>query len=139
MLGEGNFGKVWKAEVDDICGYEGTILVAVKGVKASCRNKQKHKHDICGYEGTILLAVKGIKQSKTRKHKQMVKPKHDICGYEGTLLVAVKGVKASLKNKQKTQTRTTNTNTKSVNTTAFYLSLPWELRQLMIMFVKSIL
>ena len=35
VLGEGNFGKVWKAEVDDICGYEGTILVAVKGVKAS--------------------------------------------------------------------------------------------------------
>ena len=33
VLGEGNFGKVWKAEVDDICGYEGTILVAVKGVK----------------------------------------------------------------------------------------------------------
>ena len=78
MLGEGNFGKVWKAEVDDICGYEGTILVAVKGVKASLKNKQ-------------------------------------------------------------TQTRTKHTNTKSVNTTAFYLSLPWELRQLMIMFVKSIL
>ena len=35
VLGEGNFGKVWKAEVDDICGYEGTILVAVKGVKVS--------------------------------------------------------------------------------------------------------
>ena len=40
VLGEGNFGKVWKAEVDDICGYEGTILVAVKGVKASRKNKQ---------------------------------------------------------------------------------------------------
>ena len=41
VLGEGNFGKVWKAEVDDICGYEGTILVAVKGVKASRKNKQR--------------------------------------------------------------------------------------------------
>ena len=38
VLGEGNFGKVWKAEVDDICGYEGTILVAVKGVKASVQS-----------------------------------------------------------------------------------------------------
>jgi len=33
VLGEGNFGKVWKAEADDICGHEGTILVAVKTVK----------------------------------------------------------------------------------------------------------
>jgi len=33
VLGEGNFGKVWKAEADDICGYDGTILVAVKTVK----------------------------------------------------------------------------------------------------------
>ena len=71
-MGEGNFGKVWKAEVDDICGYEGTILVAVKGVKASLKNKQTNKQ---------------------------------------------------------TQTLTKNTNTKSVNTTTFYLSLPWELRQ----------
>ena len=44
VLGEGNFGKVWKAEVDDICGYEGTILVAVKGVKASRQKEQRHKH-----------------------------------------------------------------------------------------------
>ena len=41
VLGEGNFGKVWKAEVDDICGYEGTILVAVKGVKASVKKYRK--------------------------------------------------------------------------------------------------
>ena len=33
VLGEGNFGKVWKAEADEICGYDGTILVAVKTVK----------------------------------------------------------------------------------------------------------
>lgn len=33
VLGEGNFGKVWKAEADDICGFQGTSLVAVKTVK----------------------------------------------------------------------------------------------------------
>jgi hypothetical protein len=27
--------QVWKAEADDICGYDGTILVAVKTVKVS--------------------------------------------------------------------------------------------------------
>ena len=26
---------MWKAEADDICGYDGTILVAVKTVKVS--------------------------------------------------------------------------------------------------------
>jgi len=41
VLGEGNFGKVWKAEVDDICGYEGTILVAVKGVKENAAQREK--------------------------------------------------------------------------------------------------
>lgn len=41
VLGEGNFGKVWKAEVDDICGYEGTILVAVKGVKENSAQREK--------------------------------------------------------------------------------------------------
>ena len=35
VLGEGNFGKVWKAEADEICGNDGTILVAVKTVKVS--------------------------------------------------------------------------------------------------------
>ena len=35
VLGEGNFGKVWKAEADEICGHDGTILVAVKTVKVS--------------------------------------------------------------------------------------------------------
>ena len=38
VLGEGNFGKVWKAEADDICGYDGTILVAVKTVKVITQN-----------------------------------------------------------------------------------------------------
>ena len=38
VLGEGNFGKVWKAEADDICGYDGTILVAVKTVKVITRD-----------------------------------------------------------------------------------------------------
>ena len=33
VLGEGNFGKVWKAEADEICGNDGTSLVAVKTVK----------------------------------------------------------------------------------------------------------
>ena len=49
-MGEGNFGKVWKAEVDDICGYEGTILVAVKGVKASLKNKQKNTNTYKKYK-----------------------------------------------------------------------------------------
>ena len=38
VLGEGNFGKVWKAEADEICGHDGTILVAVKTVKVSFRD-----------------------------------------------------------------------------------------------------
>jgi len=33
VLGEGNFGKVWKAEAENICGFPGTSLVAVKTVK----------------------------------------------------------------------------------------------------------
>jgi len=40
VLGEGNFGKVWKAEADDICGYDGTILVAVKTVKENSAQKE---------------------------------------------------------------------------------------------------
>lgn len=40
VLGEGNFGKVWKAEADEICGYDGTILVAVKTVKEGSAQKE---------------------------------------------------------------------------------------------------
>lgn len=40
VLGEGNFGKVWKAEADDICGYDGTILVAVKTVKENSSHRE---------------------------------------------------------------------------------------------------
>lgn len=40
VLGEGNFGKVWKAEADNICGYEGTILVAVKTAKEGAPQKE---------------------------------------------------------------------------------------------------
>jgi len=40
VLGEGNFGKVWKAEADEICGYDGTILVAVKTVKENSAQKE---------------------------------------------------------------------------------------------------
>jgi len=40
VLGEGNFGKVWKAEADDICGYDGTILVAVKTVKENSAQRE---------------------------------------------------------------------------------------------------
>ena len=59
VLGEGNFGKVWKAEVDDICGYEGTILVAVKGVKASLKNKQTNKQtQTCKKIQTLHLLIR---------------------------------------------------------------------------------
>jgi len=40
VLGEGNFGKVWKAEADEICGNDGTILVAVKTVKENSAQKE---------------------------------------------------------------------------------------------------
>ncbi|XP_014280942.1 uncharacterized protein [Halyomorpha halys] len=43
VLGQGNFGQVWKAEADDLSGHEGsTRLVAVKTVKegASLREKE---------------------------------------------------------------------------------------------------
>jgi len=40
VLGEGNFGKVWKAEADEICGHDGTILVAVKTVKENSAQKE---------------------------------------------------------------------------------------------------
>ncbi len=41
VLGEGNFGKVWKAEAENICGYEGTVLVAVKTTKEKAPDKEK--------------------------------------------------------------------------------------------------
>ncbi|XP_028982609.1 uncharacterized protein LOC107048207 [Diachasma alloeum] len=43
VLGQGNFGQVWKAEADDLTGHQGTTrLVAVKTVKegASAREKE---------------------------------------------------------------------------------------------------
>lgn len=43
VLGQGNFGQVWKAEADDLTGHKGTTrLVAVKTVKegASAREKE---------------------------------------------------------------------------------------------------
>ena len=47
VLGEGNFGKVWKAEADEICGNDGTILVAVKTVKVSVGSKTAHAYLWC--------------------------------------------------------------------------------------------
>ncbi|ROT74666.1 putative flocculation protein FLO11 isoform X2 [Penaeus vannamei] len=46
VLGEGNFGVVWKAEARDLCACEGatggpTVLVAVKGVKEGAGQKEK--------------------------------------------------------------------------------------------------
>jgi serine/threonine protein kinase len=41
VLGEGNFGKVWKAEAENICGYDGTVLVAVKTTKEKAPDKEK--------------------------------------------------------------------------------------------------
>ncbi|XP_024083123.1 macrophage colony-stimulating factor 1 receptor 2-like, partial [Cimex lectularius] len=42
VLGQGNFGQVWKAEADDISGHEGlTRLVAVKTVKEGATQKEK--------------------------------------------------------------------------------------------------
>jgi len=48
LIGEGNFGQVWKAEADDICGCQGTLLVAVKSVKdgASAKEKQEILHEM---------------------------------------------------------------------------------------------
>jgi hypothetical protein len=51
LLGEGNFGQVWKAETDDLPGFTGTKIVAVKtersinrssgGLKAECEIMRK--------------------------------------------------------------------------------------------------
>uniref|UniRef100_A0A224XI92 receptor protein-tyrosine kinase n=1 Tax=Panstrongylus lignarius TaxID=156445 RepID=A0A224XI92_9HEMI len=42
VLGQGNFGQVWKAEADDICDHEGlTRLVAVKTVKEGASPREK--------------------------------------------------------------------------------------------------
>ncbi|CAB0034941.1 unnamed protein product [Trichogramma brassicae] len=42
VLGEGNFGQVWKAEADDLTGHQGTTrLVAVKTVKEGASEREK--------------------------------------------------------------------------------------------------
>jgi len=42
ILGQGNFGQVWKAEADDISGHEGlTRLVAVKMVKEDAAARER--------------------------------------------------------------------------------------------------
>nr|XP_053639220.1 mucin-5AC-like [Cherax quadricarinatus] len=46
ILGEGNFGVVWKAEARELCACEGvpggpTVLVAVKGVKEGAGTKER--------------------------------------------------------------------------------------------------
>ncbi|CAH2074935.1 unnamed protein product, partial [Iphiclides podalirius] len=49
LLGEGNFGQVWKAEADDLNGHDGlTRLVAVKTIKESATQKEKQEllHEI---------------------------------------------------------------------------------------------
>ncbi|GBP61205.1 Tyrosine kinase receptor Cad96Ca [Eumeta japonica] len=49
LLGQGNFGQVWKAEADDLNGHDGlTRLVAVKTIKetASQKEKQELLHEI---------------------------------------------------------------------------------------------
>lgn len=43
LIGEGNFGQVWKAEAEDICGCQGTLLVAVKTVKDGATSKEKQE------------------------------------------------------------------------------------------------
>ena len=55
VLGEGNFGKVWKAEADDICGYDGTILVAVKTVKVITGNILAPQYQ-CGTRAVGLVS-----------------------------------------------------------------------------------
>ncbi|XP_050672100.1 mucin-4-like isoform X2 [Leptidea sinapis] len=50
LLGQGNFGQVWKAEADDLNGHDGlTRLVAVKTIKESASQKEKQEllHEIC--------------------------------------------------------------------------------------------
>ncbi|XP_047516100.1 probable serine/threonine-protein kinase dyrk2 [Pieris napi] len=49
LLGQGNFGQVWKAEADDLNGHDGlTRLVAVKTIKESASQKEKQEllHEI---------------------------------------------------------------------------------------------
>ncbi|XP_041976039.1 serine-rich adhesin for platelets-like [Aricia agestis] len=49
LLGQGNFGQVWKAEADDLTGHDGlTRLVAVKTIKESASQKEKQEllHEI---------------------------------------------------------------------------------------------
>ncbi|XP_012262116.2 uncharacterized protein LOC105689572 isoform X1 [Athalia rosae] len=42
VLGQGNFGQVWKAEADDLTGHQGTTrLVAVKTVKEGASSREK--------------------------------------------------------------------------------------------------
>ncbi|XP_034949698.1 serine-rich adhesin for platelets-like [Chelonus insularis] len=42
VLGQGNFGQVWKAEADDLTGHKGTTrLVAVKTVKEGASTREK--------------------------------------------------------------------------------------------------
>ncbi|KZC12270.1 Tyrosine kinase receptor Cad96Ca [Dufourea novaeangliae] len=42
VLGQGNFGQVWKAEADDLTGHQGTTrLVAVKTVKEGASDREK--------------------------------------------------------------------------------------------------
>ena len=43
LIGEGNFGQVWKAEAEDICGCQGTLLVAVKTFKDGATSKEKQE------------------------------------------------------------------------------------------------
>jgi len=41
VLGEGHFGQVWRAEVDNIGGHQGTLIVAVKNVKDNATSKEQ--------------------------------------------------------------------------------------------------
>ncbi|KAF4521274.1 hypothetical protein B566_EDAN008477, partial [Ephemera danica] len=41
VLGQGNFGQVWKAEAEDICGLPGTRLVAVKSTKSGAGERER--------------------------------------------------------------------------------------------------
>ncbi|XP_018368697.1 PREDICTED: mucin-4-like [Trachymyrmex cornetzi] len=46
VLGQGNFGQVWKAEADDLTGHQGTTrLVAVKTVKEGASDREKEDLD----------------------------------------------------------------------------------------------
>ena len=36
-----HFFQVWKAEAENICGYDGTVLVAVKTTKDKAPDKEK--------------------------------------------------------------------------------------------------